>query len=329
MLLLSTSLRDASAGECSLPATGDDCDGNGVLDRCEVPRVDFSGNLRTLPMSSPENTALGDFDGDGKLDIAVGSPTERLVTIFHQRPGRTFAPGLVVPGTNHARWIVAADFDRDGDTDLLTYGGFQPAALTIFRNQGNGVFTPTATSFGRELSRGVPLDLDRDGDADVLALGYGIHQGVYSFLNDGTGKLHFHKSSSLDSPYPDDFGTADLDKDGDTDAVLTDYRTAMLLRTDGKGHVEVEALSVTASSSRRLALADLDADLDVDLVVSLPTANAVEVYRNPGDGKFGASEHLTYPSLFEASPLTSVNLDTDRADEVLLFTRGNVRVLEQ
>ncbi|MAF99180.1 MAG: hypothetical protein CMH61_01065 [Nanoarchaeota archaeon] len=101
--------------------------------------------------------------------------------------------------------ITSADFDHDGDLDLIIGAKFDNGArLTYLQNKGNGQFaspTPIAKfeitpDTGMSITSG---DFDQDGDLDFIVgtkstMGPEEKQGrLYSFVNDGQGNFQLRK----------------------------------------------------------------------------------------------------------------------------------------
>lgn len=110
-------------------------------------------------------------------------------------------------------------------------------------------------------------DLDGDGWLDVL---FGWAGGSKVLLNDGAGRLVF--SESLDvggAPLPSGRAVhlADLDGDGDLDAVLGRFydKATVVLRNDGSGLFSVETIEGEGDEVLSGTLADIDGDGDLDL----------------------------------------------------------------
>ena len=85
--------------------------------------------------------ALFDFDGDGRVDVYIGSsdyPGTRGF-LFHQKPDGSFEPVAPADGIDHARshGLAIADFDRDGDLDVAVGHGTS-------RCSGDATCHPTA-----------------------------------------------------------------------------------------------------------------------------------------------------------------------------------------
>jgi hypothetical protein len=119
---------------------------------------------------------VGDFDGDGTNDVALSqseragyevawyhSPTPGLAGTWHK---------LTVGVVDYCHTLQAADFDRDGDTDLLVGGMIQSQhrGLTLMLNDGQGKhWTPLVIqsdgSYSAELG-----DIDNDGDLDIVGI---------------------------------------------------------------------------------------------------------------------------------------------------------------
>ncbi|MCB8766372.1 VCBS repeat-containing protein [Planktothrix agardhii 1029] len=123
--------------------------------------------------------------------------------------------------------VTTADFDKDGDTDILLTGrdSSNNRISKIYSNNGSGGFSEnTNVSLTRVSSSSVTTaDFDKDGDTDILLTG-GDSSGnpiskIYS--NNGSGGFSENTNISLTGVAYSSVTTADFDKDGDTDILLT------------------------------------------------------------------------------------------------------------
>jgi hypothetical protein len=135
----------------------------------------------------------GDYDGDGRLDLAVGVMQDRSSLLFHNEGKGLFSlatrdAGLAEPTAPVVTWGLGfLDYDLDGDLDLFQANGhvntlaekmnplhryLQPRQL--FENDGRGRFSDVTPRAGPALTdpaagRGAAFgDLDNDGDVDVV-----------------------------------------------------------------------------------------------------------------------------------------------------------------
>ena len=237
-------------GSESIPALAD-LDGDGDLDLLLANKID-PANLRSSVVYRFENQGtqrepafrlagtfdlagsyhyapvFGDLDGDGDLDMLLGSWSDDVA--FYRNVGTATEPRFVVEdstlvsltrGSNSTPAL--GDLDADGDLDMFV--GEASGTLNYYRNVG----TPETPSFVLESDnfmgidvgqRSFPtlVDLDLDGDLDLIV---GRSSGRLVFLrNVGTPTVaEFVADSSFDL-YIDGYATpafADIDGDGDVD----------------------------------------------------------------------------------------------------------------
>jgi hypothetical protein len=188
--------------------------------------------------------AIGDTDGDGDLDVYVSTchASLNLRNNFYQNMlAETGSLGFIdiadsngTQFTENSYGTEFADFDDDGDLDLLLTGA--DARLSkIYRNDGGNMFTdvdtinghPLLSDTGRDLNGSRTVDYDNDGDLDLFFhdhLAGATSKARKLYRNDGawqftdvTGAegLHTVNMGSYDSAW------GDLDLDGDQDLVAT------------------------------------------------------------------------------------------------------------
>ena len=122
--------------------------------------------------------ARGDFNGDGFADIVVAGQNDsqaRSLRVLLGDGSGQFAGGLVSqPAGAHPSTFASADFDEDGNLDLLVGTGFSgganlPGRLIVLRGRGDGSFDDavTLTVSGGNVTP-VVADMNLDGHADVV-----------------------------------------------------------------------------------------------------------------------------------------------------------------
>src|ERR1700750_2963248 len=84
--------------------------------------VDFAATPIATLTNLPDSTVVGDFDADGRLDLAVASSSDGInpLTVHLRMPGGGYAPHPIDTGGKTIDELVAADLDGDGDADLAS-----------------------------------------------------------------------------------------------------------------------------------------------------------------------------------------------------------------
>ncbi len=232
------------------------------------------GNL-IFPGSRPHAAAteLGDVTNDGRLQLLVadglGPGESPGVRLYRVEPDGTFAEdlGAVTTGlsTGEIADILLFDADGDFDLDLLVTRFMDGGALLL--NDGSGNFAPGGSLPAPLGMHPTPCDVDGDGDLDLWV------SELYEqlLINDGSGNFVDERSARVSGdPGGVAFGVlcADVDVDGDFDAVVLTSGTERLLRNTGGGtFVGVSGAFPAISDCTRVAeMGDIDGDRRLDLV---------------------------------------------------------------
>jgi len=247
-------------------------------------------------LSNPAHSQAVDLDRDGVKDLLVADLGEFLprdhdkgaVVWLRGLGGGRFAP-FAIGGLPRVADVEAADFDGDGDLDLVVsaFGYRKTGNVQIFENRttdwSRPAFTPLTIDPRPGAVRAIPTDIDGDGRLDVIAVLSQEHETVVAFHNDGG--LTFQPDVLYQAPHPNwgssGMSLADLDGDGDTDILLSNgdtfddsllkpYHGVAWLSRLGKGRdVRFEYHSLAyLPGPHAIVAADLDGDGDQDVVAS-------------------------------------------------------------
>ena len=234
----------------------------------------------------PQNVALGDLNGDGRLDLAVTNENDGSVLMGDGNGG--FGPRIALPAIARGK-IAIADLNVDGYGDLVVGGG---AHFAVLLGHGDGTFDLSFSgSFGFTAIE--IRDFNQDGRLD-LALGR--LGGVSVMLGYGDG--YFAPGTGINTGQtPNALAMGDLNRDGVVDLVASNRGSVSVLLGDGRGGFTQGAqLPLDVG---RAAIGDLNGDGALDL--ALPTGDrTIAVLPGFNDGTFGT------PTLFGTSGLHTI-----------------------
>jgi hypothetical protein len=225
---------------------------------------------------NPGSLAAGDIDGDGHLDVIVvnSAATDNTISVFIGLGNGAFLPGYQLPTLLRPSDAAIADFDRDGDLDVLVTHG-QALAVLLFVNDGQGGLSPVTLTLGVPQSTPNVADLDGDGWLDVA-----LTTGLASVLfNDHNGSFTLEQGSTIASG---GVGIADFDHDGDVDVVATDYNRSLaaVILNDGTGQLTPGPVVPVGYNPGRCTGADFGKDALPEIVTANGRAGSISFVTN-------------------------------------------------
>jgi hypothetical protein len=251
-----------------------------------------SGTLAShaVPLAgdSPATIAIGDFNGDHNLDLAVANFGENTATILGGDGNGNFAViGTTIVGSQPAS-IVTTDFNGDGILDLAV-SNFSNNTVSVVLGNGNGTFNAATTfAVGGHPTQIETGDLNGDGVMDLVV--DDAQSGDLSVLM-GNGDGTFQPQKLVPTQQATrSLALGDLNEDGILDLVVASQGNiqvkALLGNGDGTFTPVNQPIQAGFVDAFYTALGDLNGDGHLDAVTVTNGAQGVTVMLGNGDGTF-------------------------------------------
>lgn len=250
---------------------------------------DFAGGIDTIPFadnSAPQALVAGDFNGDGRPDLATANRNSNNVGVLlaGSTVGEIDEPVYYGAGQGPVS-IAAGDFNGDGHLDLATANGNEPdgSGNTILLGQGDGTFTAgTSPASGASPHAVAVGDVNNDGFLDlVTAYGTSGSAGVFTVLGNGDGTFSPTGTAQpfTATGFPVAIATGDFNADGLLDVVTANQGSddVSLLLNNGDGVFTPQANTPVATNPNAVIVVDINGDGKLDVV----TANALPGTESP------------------------------------------------
>lgn len=134
--------------------------------------------LESFPRHHPRSAAIGDFNGDGRVDVVLavgGNKPDAALVLRLQEAGATFGPEVIIPVFDNPAALVAADIDGNGLDDIVIgRSGVVSYLLQAEAGFGAEILVEIPVSyFSRPRSDGVAVgDVNSDRCPDIVVADY-------------------------------------------------------------------------------------------------------------------------------------------------------------
>lgn len=270
-----------------------------------------------------------DLDQDGVADLLVLEETRLVLRSgtapagnSEQPPAFGAAKAIALPEGRRFQRMIAADFDQEGDLDVLL---LDPAGTPLhLLNRGDDGLAPSPAPFAQKpTSDAVVADLDEDGDLDVVTVGpdglrvHDNRRGGRYVERDGAWRLGEGSATAR-------IAATDVDNDGRFDLVRWDAAggPVVLLRNTASG---LETVATPPLDATAVTVGDLDNDGDGD-VAALDNDGALVWLRNRRDRGFTLEPAVASPTRAGGRPVDRAaslwTADLDRDGDLDLVAQG-------
>jgi len=253
----------------------------------------------------PYRIAVGDVNGDHKLDLIVGDQSSESLTVCLGRGDGTFSSPQTIGlggGGGTVTSLLVSDFNGDGKPDVLAA---IPTGPVLLLGKGDGTFqspTPIATD-GLLSGQLLAGDFDGDGNLDFAFQGTTPRSSgcneicitlpvlhLYRGNGDGTFKAALSRIQ-----FAFGWAAADFNQDGKLDLLLGSSNSETLLLGQQNGSFQSLPSALTVTSGGMVA-ADFNSDGLPDVAVTDATNNVVAIALNVSPTS-GADVAVVAPSV--------------------------------
>jgi len=270
-------------------------------------------------LNGPRAIAMGDLNGDGKLDVVVANYESDVVTIMRGNGDGTLTLMGAI-GTGSSTAVAIGDLNGDGRPDLaVTNEGAGVGDVIVLLGNGSFGFVLDASYPTNEHPGSVSIgDLNGDGKPDLVVANAGRYPtpGTVSvWLGNGDGTFGA-RTDNDPGGNPTSAAIAELNGDGKPDLIVANLQGSVsVLLGNGSGGFGPHDDFPTGLAPNAMATGDLNADGKVDAVTASGSYDSLSVLLGNGDGTFG--EMTGYGVRGQAMAVALGDLDGDGRPDVV------------
>jgi hypothetical protein len=260
----------------------------------------FSSKTDFTTGSMPQSVSIGDFNGDGRNDMAVANEGSNTVSVMLN----TTAPGATTPSFsakvdfeagNASTSVSIGDFNGDGRNDLAVANYYSNTVSVFVNTTSPGAATPSFSARVDSATGNNPIslsigDINGDGKNDMVVANYNSNT-VSALLNTtimGVATPSFSaKEDSTTGNHPESVSIGDINGDGKKDMAVANYSSAsvsVFLNTTIPGAVTLSFSAktdfTTGTNPASVSIGDFNGDGKNDMAAANYGSNTVSIFFN-------------------------------------------------
>ena len=279
--------------------------------------------------ASPDFVAVGDFNGDGKQDLAVVNEGDNTITILlgNGSGGFTPASGGPVAVGNNPYGVAVGDFNGDSIQDLAV-PNFNDNTVTVLLGNGAGGFTPSGNpiAVGASPTSVTVGDFNSDGILD-LAVSNQNDSTVTILQGNGAGGFTAPEGTLITvGSQPVSVVALDFNGDGILDLAVANQgdHTVTVLSGIGNGlFTPITPVPTVGLGALSLVAGDFNGDGFPDLATSNLTSNTITLLLGDGSGAFHSSAATTFAVGTQPSSLAVGDFNGDSLLDLAVTNQGD------
>jgi FG-GAP-like repeat/PASTA domain len=280
----------------------------------------------------PESVAIGDLNGDRKLDLAVANADGPSVSVLVNRGDGSFrAARNFATGSEHdvPLSVAIGNLTPDRKPDLaIANSAPHGRGIIVLTNKGGGRFRAERRFVTAAEPQAVAIgELNGDGKPDLVAVSHD-DAAVSVLLNKGGGRFAA-KVDYRTGAGPGSVAIGDLTGDHKPDLVTSNenVRTVSVLVNKGDGTFESKRDIRTGRVPTAVAIGDLNADGKPDVAAVNNWSGTISVFTNRGEGNF--EPRRAFPTSRSPDAVTIADLNGDRRPDLanIGYIRNSISVL--
>ena len=246
--------------------------------------------------NNPRSVAVGDFNSDGKLDMATANRDGNNVSVLLGNGTGSFATATNFTVGSRPLSVAVADFNSDGKLDMATANRDGNNVSVLLGNGTGGFGTATNFTVGSGPFSVAVRDFNGDGNLD-MATANNNSNNVSVLLGDGTGSFATATNFTVGSrPYS--VAVGDFNGDGKLDTATANYdnNNVSVLLGNGTGGFGTATNFTVGNSPYSVAVGDFNGDGKLDMAAANYLGGNVSVLLGNGTGGFGTAANFTVGS---------------------------------
>jgi hypothetical protein len=298
--------------------------GNGTF---KILRTYSTGNR-----SNPSSIAIGDFDNDNCIDIAVANIGTTNVAIFFGYGNGTFTSPVMYATRSDAilTSIFVDDLNNDNILDIAVADfGNGNGNIGVFYGLGNRTFLVANmyfTGFKTQVPSIAVKDFNNDSRLDC-AVAISRKDQIGILLRDKNGPFGQYTTFSTGiASYPSAVAVQDFDKDGRLDIAVANYQTNNICILLGYGDGSFMNCKTYPtgpySVPNSIVIEDIDGDKNYDIVVTNSNTSEIGIFFGYRNGTFAVLK--TYGTGYGSGPsfVSIADLNRDNLTDIVIANTG-------